>query len=564
MKRPIFIGLFLLLAFCACHGPRREARRMARRAERLFDSMPDSAARLLDSVLRMPVLFSERERMDMALMQGEALFGDRGQEVPPVMDDELDDRVFQTASPDLEHAAGFYARKKRYAEAARAALYSGLVQQHYGEKQIAMQSFKDAARYGKLANDSLTTARAEYWVGRMLYYDGMEQEALTSLKAAEQRLENQYAEKALIQNLIAACYTLQSSYDNSWIWLRRSLDNAERTNCNKVKRKVLNGFAVLYRLQGKHDLAIECLNQIAEETDLNDNAKSMLYLNLGKTFAIQGKTDSAAMYYLLLQDILPDASVKIETRVSAYGALSRFADSQGDKSKALEWREKHGEALFDVMSQQQRQVVYGIQRQYDYEILASSMNRKIIQRHRIILVISILLFISTAIILVLQYRHKQMLEAEQEMRMQIDAMKADLRQTVKSSVMDKEVAVRLRMMLTANRAAKQAKDPKKEWQPLVNQVMNGKESLFDAAQSTVEMAYPNLYAILWERHPNLTETEAKVCLLSFCDLSNAEIAELLGLKPNTVNQNRSTLRKKLDMDFGKMREQMREALAKNA
>lgn len=128
-----FIGvLALVLALAGCQSPKRQARRMVAQAERMFDTLPDSTTGLIDSVLMMPVLFSERERMDMTLLQGEALFGGRGQEVPPVMDDEFfDDRPFLSPSPDLEQAA-YYVRKKRYDRAARAALYSGLVRQHYG------------------------------------------------------------------------------------------------------------------------------------------------------------------------------------------------------------------------------------------------------------------------------------------------------------------------------------------------------------------------------------------------------------------------------------------------
>ncbi|MBR3490815.1 MAG: hypothetical protein IKH44_00735, partial [Bacteroidales bacterium] len=62
MKRFGWIGFMVLLAFVACHTPTREARRMVDRAERLADTLPDSTARLIDSVLRMPVYFSERER----------------------------------------------------------------------------------------------------------------------------------------------------------------------------------------------------------------------------------------------------------------------------------------------------------------------------------------------------------------------------------------------------------------------------------------------------------------------------------------------------------------------
>ena len=69
MKRSCWIVLLFLLALSACDATTSEARRMVKRAERLADTLPDSAVRLIDSVLRMPASFSERERMDMALLQ---------------------------------------------------------------------------------------------------------------------------------------------------------------------------------------------------------------------------------------------------------------------------------------------------------------------------------------------------------------------------------------------------------------------------------------------------------------------------------------------------------------
>ncbi len=96
MKRHCWIGILVLLALAACDSTTREARRMVERAEQLADTLPDSTVRLIDSVLRMPASFSERERMDMALLQAEALFGDHGQEISPVMDDDFfDDGTLQ-------------------------------------------------------------------------------------------------------------------------------------------------------------------------------------------------------------------------------------------------------------------------------------------------------------------------------------------------------------------------------------------------------------------------------------------------------------------------------------
>ena len=95
-----------MVALAACDTTTLKARRMVRQAERLADTLPDSTICLIDSVLHMAANFSERERMDMALLQAEALFGDRGQEITPVMDDDFfDDRPTLSTSPELERAA---------------------------------------------------------------------------------------------------------------------------------------------------------------------------------------------------------------------------------------------------------------------------------------------------------------------------------------------------------------------------------------------------------------------------------------------------------------------------
>ena len=52
-----------------------------------------------------------------------------------------------------------------------------------------------------------------------------------------------------------------------------------------------------------------------------------------------------------------------------------------------------------------------------------------------------------------------------------------------------------------------------------------------------------------------------MCLLSFTDLSNTEMAEILGLSLNTVNQNRSNLRKKLNLSSDKLKDQLRDELS---
>ena len=309
MKTRLFVIAFLLVFFVSCDPVTREARRMVKRAEQLIDTQPDSTARLIDSVLRMPVNFSERERMDMALLQAEALFG--RDTISPIIDEDFfDDLATVSTSPELERAAAYYAKKKLYDKAAHAALYSGFVQQHYNEKEAAMRSFKEAEQYGKLAVDSLTLAQAEYWMGKMLYYEGREREALSSLTASERFIGHRYADRASIENSKAVVYILMNQNDSAQSCLQQSMIHAEKGGCDRIRHKINNNYSVLYRLQGNYDQAIDCRHQMLTDTGLDENEIFMLNLNLGNVFFNMTEMDSASKYYQRVETMLTSINVK--------------------------------------------------------------------------------------------------------------------------------------------------------------------------------------------------------------------------------------------------------------
>ena len=552
------------MALASCHSPQHEARQMVRRAERLFDTDPDSTVVLIDSVLRMPVYFNEKHRMDMALLQAEALFGNRdGQDVSPLMDDEFfDDNPFLSTSLELERAADYYAKKKKFDKAAHAALYSGFVQQHFNEKIAAMQSFKDAEHYGNLIRDSLAMAIAEYKMGKLLLEDGMKQESFSVLEMAEIGFSRCIIEKALVKNMMGVCYMLQGDYGNAETCLHQSLSLFNIKPENKLKHKALNNYAVLSRLQEKHEQAIAYLKQIEKERNLNNTDLLMLYMNLGDVYLEANKLDSATLFYEKVKVLLPEDDIKISSIVSAYNSLSRYAKTQGDVSLALQYCEMNKQQLYEMMRQRQEQTIYRIQQQYDYENLQNVLNRKIILRHRIILIISLLLLAATVIILVLQLRQKRMLEAEAEMKRQIDNLKNDLRESVKTPYLEQELSSRIRLIVAAYHTKKNAYDPKMEWSPIVFQLMNGKETVFDAVLEEIEKVYPHIVTVLGQKYPELNDTETKVCLLSCTNLSNTEMAEILGISKHTVDKNRSKLRDKMNLKPERLNDQLHQVLSR--
>ena len=585
MKRFCWIGIVVLLALVACHTPTREARRMIARAERLADTLPDSTARLIDSVLRMPVYFSERQRMDMALLQAEALFGDRGNEFSPVMDDDFfDDKPFLSTSPDLERAAAYYSSKKQYTKAAHAALYSGFVQQHYNEKEAAMRSFKEAEQYGGMVQDSFTVALAEYRMGKMLIDDGMEQEALAMLQAADKCFGDYIVDKALTINMMAICYMLQKRYNDAEANLKQSLNYTEKEYSSKARRKILNNQAVLCRLQGKYEDAIEYLNQMVEKSTLDTTELFVFYLNVGKTFVAANEMDSATLYFKHVESLLSNPEVKMESRVSACGALSRFAEQQENIVAALQYKEQRENLLSEVLVQRQKQAIYRIQQQYDYESLQNEMNKKLIQRQHVITFFGVVVIIGLGALAVSQIRLAKTRKQEAEAKISLFHFMQQNKELAQKHESSERALADLSMMHKADEKAYQDlirknfeiesacntyaqqlsdalnkealtmrkldiflknKEEKAYLAALKDAVFNNNEDHWEALMGVFDLLYPDVRSNLALQHPELTEMEQKDFILSYFNVSRDEEARLFQKSIHTVDKLRYTVRQKM-------------------
>ena len=557
MKRLGWIGILVLLALAACDTTTREARRMIARAEQLVDTLPDSTVRLIDSVLRMPASLSERQRMDMALLQAEALFADCGNEISPVMDDDFfDDHAnVVSTSPDLERAATYYASKKQYAKAAHAALYSGFVQQHYDEKEVAMQSFKEAEQYGKLAKDSLTVAQAEYWMGIMLYHDDMDQEALNSLLISECFIGNHYANRALIQNNKAIVYILMGQHDSAHICLHKGLAWADKAHFEKARRKVLNNYAVLCRLQGKYDEAITYLNQMVNKSKLDENEIFAYYLNMGKTFIAANEVDSASSYFNQVEALLPNIKLKIESRISACGALSQFVEQQGDIQKALRYKAQREELMSKLLVRRQEQNTYRIQRQYDYESLQNTMNRKLARTQQIIAIVIVLFLCFVTIFL---FRSAQRSKREAEANANLFHFMQQNKALVESNMAQERRALDATQQLSDMLQAKfktmqklsfSIENPKNKiaLKDLEKEVFGDGEH-WEAVIEVLDALYPGLWESITLKYPEMNEMEQRVLMLSRFKLSRMEEAALLGISTSVLDKLRTKVRKMVEQD----------------
>ena len=463
------------------------------------------------------------ERMEAAMRQADSIY----------REGENDTAMF---IPGLAEASTYFAEKKQYANAALAALYNGYAEKDY-DKAEAMESFKKAEHYGEIAHDSLTMARAQYQMGRLLYYEGSIMAGLVCSKKADKSFGKHYAERAVVQNGMATSYIMLSEYDSALTCLNKSLSYSDLGKSDDVLIKALNNYAVLYELQGKYDKALEHLRMVKP---VNDEQRVLNYLNFGVVFLALNEMDSVDYYYENLKKLLDKTKIIGETKCSVYKALSEHAERIGDFETAIDLRKELEGVLSKLIEIRNQKNADRIQQKYDYESLQNALNRKIANRQRIIVMVVGLLLLLTIALAVLQHRiavkTKQETEAKERALYYIQQYYETLSKQGKTM---QKVAVVM--------------ENKDDWALLdeLNKTVFGKKTPWEAIEEVFFKLHPEERQNMDRLYPDLTELERKDYILSYFDVSRQDEALLLDINIYTIDKLRQKTKEKTQnkLDF---------------
>ena len=539
MKKHLVIILALLFALSSCDSDLRRAKRYYHQAQEVAESDPDSALILIDSVLNIMVFLDDDIRMNMSLMQAEALFthpdGERR---------ELSQRIKAKkiyTMPELERSAEYFAEKGDYQKASYGALYSGYVL-HELRDDAAMVCFKDAAKYAEITGDSLTYARANYNVARLLYEKYFEDQAIDILSKTEKAFGDNYVERALALNLMAGSNIVLGRFDNAEKCLEQSINYAITSKSTKAYWKIMNNYSVLYREKGEIEEAIEYLRRLDDEADTTKII--MHYLNMGITFVKGQQYDSADYYLKHVKYLLPLANIREDVVASAYNAFSVFEEIRKDYASALSYRKMHENLQFEIQDKLRKDNLYHINQKYDYETLQNTLNQRIISNYRIEMMLAVMIIIVLAVALVLYYRIIQKNKKEAE-------MKATLLKVMKDNenlIQDKSdnLAEKLRSMQRLEILTKDQKD--KYLLANLEKEMFGDKNHWEVMTDLFNAIYPGLYDSLKEKYPDMSELERRVYMLNDFKLSRIDEALLLDVSTSVLDKARGKVKKLLEKD----------------
>ena len=437
------------------------------------------------------------------------------------------------------------------------ALESARIQLDSGNKAEAMKLFKEAEHYGLMANHTLTVAHARYHIAQCLGYYADKNEVVSLLKAAAEGFGEDYADRAEALRELGDFYQFHKQYDSAAYYLDQAMGYAEQGTSTEAKRDVLSAFHSLYFNTGDYEKSADYLNQFWQTSisDGDDNLLMYYYHDMGNIYFECGNLDSADYYYSRLEELVSKAEPH-EDAWFYYGVLSDFAEERGDYEAACKYGclYKEGSKLREI--EQQVNNLALISHKYDSEVMRNDLNRKIIIKQRIIVIISLIATSVLAALLVSQIRLARRRKREAEINAELFHFKQQNKDLVQKHVENEQIqqdyADRLsdalkkeqRIMLlldnylNSNKKAILLKD--------LETFVYGDKDHWKAMLEVVDQLYPDLVATLQKKYPDLDENERKSYILSYFKLTRQEEADYLDTTVNMIDKLRGRRRKKME------------------
>ena len=305
-------------------------------------------------------------------------------------------------------------------QAGRDALESARIQLDSGNKAEALQLFKDAEHYSLLANDTLTVAYARYNIAKCLGYYADKQETVSLLRSAAEGFNDDYANRAEALRELGDFYQIHSQFDSAEYYLEQAIVYAEQSGSTKAKRDVLSAFHTMYFNAGDYEKSADYLSQFWQTsiTDADDNLLMYYYHDMGNIYYACGYLDSADYYYGRLEELVTHADPNEDTWFY-YGVLSDYAEECGDYETACKYGclYEEGNNLREIEQQENNLAL--ISHKYDSEVMRNELNRKIIIKQRIIVIVSLVATLVLAALLVSQIRLARRRKREAEINAEL-------------------------------------------------------------------------------------------------------------------------------------------------
>ena len=544
MKRLFYIGFILLSFMAACKPsstpPPEED--MLYRVECFFQSNPDSAMQILDT-LNLSVL-SEKERAHYCLLRAKVndFFMKRGPETDSLL--QVAENYFAGSKDEYFEAMTYFTLARQYG------FKSDSKQTVLDYRLKALQSIGQCRHVDeRLVRFSLKPTDEQNEIDRVKYAihqrlgmsyasTGYHREGVDHLKLADRYYAEQqnYRARMITVFPLGMSYLALGEYDSCLMCYQNGLHCAEMIGDSIEASYFHNALAGYYlycqetqHFENEEDGANMLHQAVAEcRQGLDDlrlaegmmaySYRYELITNLSRAYFDLQQYDSCIHYGRMAMEMVGGN----ENLVFQYKRLYHSYKAIGDEANAAFYADKLLEIDFD--SGEEKKAVAEVKNEYDKQLeLQRVEHEHQTKRLKLYLLIAVLaLGLLLLWLFVLRYRKNkeletlQLHEAQRQLQADLDQLSAQQKEMLQQQVM----AI----------------------------YQTGQKDRLQRIMEAFETVYPNALEKMKLAYPDLNKTELNLVFLSFFQFRIKEEADLLGLSENTVMKYRSKLNKKVDFD----------------
>ena len=430
-----------------------------------------------------------------------------------------------------------------------------------GNEEWRMGNYQEALKYFTAAYDKVKNTGNEEQMATLLNNLGLVHWRLENNLAAMECYSEaaQLAERLNLQRLLGLTYTNRSlilkeqrNFKEAFDYNGKAISIFKKSNEPRDLAIAYNNEGQIYRYSHQPDKALAYYNLSLKECQKINYAEGMAtaYQNLSTVYTIKANPEKA---FLNAHKSL-DLSLKLNSKVrtsEAYRELSKIHDSFGQPDSALYYFKKHYDQEKELMDATQSEKLSRYQANLGIEVknlrIQNLQNERQIANNR-------LWFIATGILIMLLisafflYRFlskmrfkKQQLEMELANSRKLIEIKE---QELKTYIIDLSRKSSIIGNLQEDSLATATYEENQEVANLLRQKILTDE---DWAKFKVRFnaIYPLFFTRIKDSHITVTEAEVRILVLMRLELNGIDMANILGISPQSVRVCKMRLKKKL-------------------
>ncbi|MCL1937971.1 MAG: LuxR C-terminal-related transcriptional regulator [Candidatus Azobacteroides sp.] len=466
-------------------------------AENFVNQYPDSALILLNSIPYPSKLNKKRYARYLLLLV------------------EAKDKADKDISSDtlIFTSINYFQSKNDYDRQAKAEFYCGRVYHSQKEYKKGEEAYLRAEKAAQKTDDNDLKGLIQYFFGS-LYYD-----------------QRQYLE-AIPKFERAQKYFIQSPHNYKW----------EISTCNLIGNsffiKKMNDSALVY---------FEKALNLAEAYN-DSNQIVQVRLNLARIYSDLNQRDSAEYLIRLALDSL-GKSENFSALSNAYRTLSLMEEKAGNYKKALQYHQAYSKQLSNLFIENNKRNLLETEKTYNFELLQREKNRLWIERQWAIIILLILLgFVCMFFFrfyrkaannraIYLEKELEELFNSKDREGNKLRSLSADYLDVYRNACMiEREMGENKQLS-------------GKDFVQKMNKILYGHpEHDWDKLYQIMNESYKGFFSQLKQQYPQLTESEFRICCLTYAGFDNTEIALHLELSKNTIQHRKSEIRQKLKIE----------------